>query len=232
MTKCIIFDLDGTLYQDTIFSEILRKCAIELIAREQNITIDSAEVIFDDMRVQLSNKYGFTVSISYVVQQAEIHWESWEACRQQSYWPFKVLKPDLRLHLFLQALSSRMELILLTNNSHEMAMQILEAMGIVDFFSEVITFNTFLKLKPDVSILHKVLQSRNYKSNEYLCVGDRYEIDLKPAEELGMKIFHVKGIEDLLYVLDIVYGKWMAFVLRRIISFRITILKMKQKLWR
>lgn len=218
--ECLIFDLDGTLYYDKRFSEILRKCAIEVLASVKSVPITEAEQLFEYEYRTAQNELGYPPSLSYVVSTSSIPWEIWEECRQQSYWPRKVLHADLRLILLFEALQSRKNLLLLTNNGREMTLRILQALNVGHYFSEILTYDDTQRLKPNRSILVEIIEKHTWNPEQYLCIGDRYHVDLSVPEKLGMQIYLAQDIDRLLRVLDRVYGPVMGWLLRSIINWR------------
>lgn len=218
--KCVIFDLDETLYYDKRFSAVLRNCAIEILAKGESISWDEAQVLFDALQSDTGKELGYPASISYTVRLAGIPWEDWEECKQQSYWPSKLLRADLRIHLLLQALKNRKALFLLTNNSREMTIRILQALGIESYFSEIVTYDDTRRFKPDPTILNEIIRRHDWEPNQYLCIGDRYHIDLSVPKEMGMQVYLANDIDNLLKVLDMVYGKNLGWILRSIIKLR------------
>jgi HAD superfamily hydrolase (TIGR01509 family) len=52
-------------------------------------------------------------------------------------------------------------------------------------------------MKPNPDFFKKAAKEMGVKPKECLVVGDRYSVDLIPAQDLGMQIYEVKGPDDI-----------------------------------
>ena len=65
----------------------------------------------------------------------------------------------------------------------------LERQGIVDLFDGVVESCMASSSKPDIGIYHTLLREHSLLPEECLFIDDK-ELNLFPAKELGMEIFH------------------------------------------
>ena len=128
---------------------------------------------------------------------------------QSVEWRRKLLEPadflgrDDKLIETLQILQSKYQLICVTNNPVLPARKTLEAIGISDFFPEIVGLDTCFKSKPAlepfetaVERLSKASES-GIKAENCLAVGDRYDMDIALPLEMGMGGILVSGVEEV-----------------------------------
>jgi putative hydrolase of the HAD superfamily len=195
--KNIIFDLDGTLYTSPEVFRKFAEAAYYTYAKVFKSPIEEAKKILEDRRAELARQKGFAVPYTLALISFGIPIETWHEENVAFFDPADLLVPNPGLKCSLLVLKKKYRLVVLTNNNKIQTRRIIKALGLDGVFNEVFTFNTFNLLKPDPGILKGVLERLGARSEECLMVGDRYEVDLLPARELGMKIFEVKGPEDI-----------------------------------
>ena len=100
-------------------------------------------------------------------------------------------------------LQEKYQLICVTNNPVLPARKTLDAIGISDFFPEIVGLDTCFKSKPAiepfqtaVDWLFKSVQG-GIKAENCLAVGDRYDMDIALPLEMGMGGILVKGVEEV-----------------------------------
>ena len=197
MTKVIIFDLDGTLYKSDKIRQKFAEAAYHTMAKFKNISIEEAKKMIEERRAQLQKETGHSPPYTLTLRWYGLPIDYWHKENIKFFDPRDYLAKDEKLKKILIQLKKRHRLAILTNNNDVQAERILEALDIKDFFDKVFTYYSFKLLKPDPNFLKKAAQELGVKPEECLVIGDRYNVDLDPAKELGMQTFEVKGPEDI-----------------------------------
>ena len=147
----------------------------------------------DGQKISLGNLFKFFgVSI-----ETSIEW------RKKLFDPAIYLHRNEKLISALTELSKKFYMICVTNNPVEPARKTLDVIGISDFFPKIIGLDTCMASKPSKKILDAALKEAELALNESLSysdcisIGDRYDIDLALAIELGMGGVLVSGAEEV-----------------------------------
>lgn len=197
LVRVIFFDLDGTLYHSAVIREKFAEAAALTLKKFKGVSLDSARQLIHTMRQKLRLRYKDSVPYTLVLQALGISIDFWHEENIAYFDPRDFLEKDDRLRQCLVEMKTKYRLAVLTNNNATQAGRTLEALGIGDVFDEVFSYNTYRLLKPDSLFLHKALERCGVRPDECLFVGDRYMIDLEPAQSLGMHIYEVRGPEDI-----------------------------------
>jgi putative hydrolase of the HAD superfamily len=197
MIKVILFDLDGTLYHSTEVQRKFAEAAYHALAKLKNITVTEAESLIEDTREQLKQKHGFPVPYTMTLLRFGMPVEKWHKENINHFDPRDYISANGELRQMLEDLRKRCRLAILTNNNEVQAGRILEALKVKDLFEHVFTYNSFRTMKPNPEFYEKAAKEMRVSPNECLVVGDRYNVDLIPAQELGMQIYEVKGPDDI-----------------------------------
>lgn len=202
--KVLIFDIDSTLYtcpeyaHEQIDSQVrhwatLNKMSAETARKMVAEYRRKWAIDHDGQKISLGNLFtAFGVPI-----ETSIEW------RKKLFDPKKYLKRDENLILALEKLSKRFFMICVTNNPVEPARKTLEAIGISDFFPEIVGLDTLKISKPSKKILDfavgKAAEALNQevKYEDCVSIGDRFDIDIALALELGMGGILVSGAEEV-----------------------------------
>ncbi len=195
--KTILFDLDGTLYSSAEVRDKFAEAAYHALAKLKNIPVDDAKNLIEDTREKLRAKHGFPVPYTLTLVRFGMSVETWHKENIAFFDPRDYLSANGDLKEMLHGLKKRFRLAILTNNNEVQAKRILEALNVQDVFDRVFTYNSFRTLKPNPEFFKEAAKAMGVKPNECLVVGDRYGVDLIPAQDLGMKIYEVKGPEDI-----------------------------------
>ncbi len=197
MLKAIIFDLDGTLYKSPEVYQQFAEAAYHTYAKIRNTTKEQAKEILEKKREELKKIRGFPVPYTLALIEFGIPIEKWHQENIAFFDAGLFLKPDLKLKKVMEKLKQKYEIAVLTNNNRIQTERILRALGIIDLFDHIFTYESFNLIKPNPEIFISVVRKLGLKPQECLMVGDRYDVDLVPAKEIGMKIYEVKGPEQI-----------------------------------
>ncbi len=203
MLKAIIFDLDGTLYKSPEVYQQFAEAAYHTYAKIKNTTKEKAKEILEKKREELRKIRGFPVPYTLALIEFGISIEKWHEENIAFFDAGAFLKPDTELKQVLQKLKQKYIIAVLTNNNKIQTDRILGALDIKDLFDYIFTYESFKLIKPNPEIFRNVVNKLGLKPDECLMVGDRYDVDLVPAKEIGMKIYEVKGPEQIPDLLEI-----------------------------
>lgn len=198
--RAIVFDLDGTLYQDDRLGEEVNSSACRYIAALKGLSAAEAEAMLQEARDKLSGP-GRTLSRSVLAlggNLKELHQRF-----SQDVHPEGVLTADPRVQELMKQLAKRFELYLYTNNNCELSGRIMAQIGVSGLFARVFTIEDFWRPKPDELALRGIFEAIGRKPAETMFVGDRYEVDLALAESLGCPIIEARTVEELLKLAEL-----------------------------
>lgn len=197
MIKVILFDLDGTLYNSAEVQQKFAEAAYHALARTKEIPVCQARSLIEETRAQLKAKHGFAVPYTLTLVRFGVSVEAWHKANIDYFDPRDFISANGELRDMLLHLRKRCRLAILTNNNEVQAGRILEALHVQDLFDRVFTYNTFKTMKPNPRFFRKAAEAMNVAPAECLVVGDRYSVDLIPAQNLGMQIYEVRGPDDI-----------------------------------
>ena len=197
MIKVILFDLDGTLYKNPEVRKKFAEAAYHALAKLKKISVEEAKSMIEETRENLKEKHGFPVPYTLTLVRFGMPVEMWHKENIDFFDPRDYLSENGELKEMLLGLRKRCRLAILTNNNEVQAQRILEALQVRDLFDRVFSYNSFKTMKPNPDFFKKAAKEMDVNPDECLVVGDRYSVDLIPAQDLGMKIYEVKGPDDI-----------------------------------
>lgn len=196
--KAIIFDIDSTLYTNQAYAFEQIDCQVREFAKLRKITADEARRMVADYRKKYAAEHdGKKVSLGNTLKSFGIPIEQSVEWRNKLMFPEHYLSTDEKLIAELKLLSQKYKLICVTNNPVYPARKTLEAIGISDFFPEIVGLDTCFKSKPAPEPFLLAAEKMNSKPENCLAIGDRYDLDIALPMELGMGGLLVDGVEDL-----------------------------------
>ena len=199
--KAIVFDLDGTLYQEERLGEQVNQSAVHYVADLKGVSPAEAEKLLQQTRAQ--DQEGGTLSRAVVALGGtlrEMHRRFAADCT-----PETLLKPDPRVQELLRALARRYRLHIYTNNNRDLSGRIMELIGITALMDRVFTIEDYWIPKPDRAIITDILSQIGCLPFETLFVGDRYEVDLAVPKALGCAVLETRTTQELLSLADLVH---------------------------
>lgn len=189
--KVIIWDLDGTLYQDAPgLSELIRSEIYKRLAKAMGVSVEEAQREYDKKYQEVE---GATKTLeTFGLNGIEIVDEVFERIDFSRY-----LKKNPKLPVLFASLASFRH-ILLTNNRREHALKKLEAIGLDPaVFEEIICTYDLGIFKPDRRVFELVLEKTGLPPNQHLYVGDQEKKDIVPAKAVGMRTAMVWGNSEM-----------------------------------
>lgn len=195
--KVLAWDLDGTLYPPTEeLNQAIEQALIEELAAALNCSKAAAAKHYALQKTKLK-------SSTKVLNQAGINGHQF----------FIDLWYRLPLELYIQSnpeleqlfsASQNLTHVLHTNsNTLEIVKRKLACVGLsIDHFSQVMTFPKDGYQKPDRQAFELLIKVANEAPANILYIGDRSEVDLQPAKELGLHTALVTNGQQLMSVFD------------------------------
>ncbi len=141
--RAFIFDIDSTLYTNASYAFEQVDCQVRQFAKERGITADEARRMVADYRKKFALEHdGSKVSLGNTLLAFGVPIEQSVQWRRELLEPADFLGRDEQLIETLKNLQSKYQLICVTNNPVLPARKTLEAIGISDFFPEIVGLDT------------------------------------------------------------------------------------------
>ena len=196
--KAIIFDIDSTLYTNAAYAFEQVDCQVRRFASIRGITNEEARKMVADYRKKYAAENGGKkVSLSKALRSFGVSIEQSVQWRRELIEPADFLGPDKKLQEALAALGSRYKLLCVTNNPILPAQKTLDALGVSDLMEVLVGLDTCNLSKPAKEPFERAAKEAGVPFDKIVSVGDRYDLDLAPALELGMGGVLVRGVEDV-----------------------------------
>lgn len=196
--KAIIFDIDSTLYTNASYAFEQVDCQVRRFASLRGITNDQARKMVADYRKKYAAENGGKkVSLSNTLRSFGVSIEQSVQWRRELIEPADFLGPDKKLQEALAALGRRYKLLCVTNNPILPAQKTLDALGVADLIEVLVGLDTCNLSKPAKEPFERAANEAGVPFGKIVSVGDRYDLDLAPALELGMGGVLVRGVEDV-----------------------------------
>jgi HAD superfamily hydrolase (TIGR01509 family) len=195
--SALVFDLDNTLYTNPAYAAFQEKVLVERLGRELGIGAEAAAARIAALRAERAaaglgkTSLGKLFAALGIEIPTSVRWR--EECIEPAAW----LKKDPRLDKALAALSKDYALALMTNNPRLIGEKSLDALGVRPRFSVLVGLDDTLTGKPAPEPFAEVARRLALEPRRCVSIGDRFDVDLAPAMELGMGAILVDGVEDV-----------------------------------
>lgn len=199
--KALLFDLDSTLYTNPAYAAFQDEALVARLARERGESPAAARLTLAGLRAAREAAGGGRTSLGNLFAGLGVPIETSVRWREELFRPAEWLSPDPRLDGTLAALGKRFALALVTNNPRSVGVRSLEALGVRGRFSLVVGLDDTLRSKPDPAPFAFAARGLGLEPGDCVSVGDREDVDLRPAMALGMGAVLVEGVEDV-YALE------------------------------
>ncbi len=184
--KCVLFDLDGTLYQSPEYNKQLDTEIARFVSEFLNITIDVAQVLLRDGK----RKFGtLTRTLENLNIDREFFFEEMAARIDTHIY----LSRDPSVENVLQQLRVRgFKIGLVSNSGRALVRKVLAAIGLSPERFDVVVTSSDAAPKPSKEPFLVALKQVGSDFENSIYVGDRDEQELRPAKELGIKTVLIK----------------------------------------
>ena len=206
--RAFIFDIDSTLYTNQAYAFEQVDCQVRQFAKERGITADEARRMVADYRKKFAAEHnGSKVSLGNTLLAFGVPIEQSVQWRRDLLEPADFLGRDEKLIEELKNLQGKYQLICVTNNPVLPARKTLDAIGVSEFFPEIVGLDTCFKSKPALEPFETAVErlsksacdkgEKPLSAQNCLAVGDRYDMDIKLPLEMGMGGILVSGVEEV-----------------------------------
>lgn len=197
--KLIIFDIDGTLYRSDEYEKDLHRKIVELLAEKLGCSIDEVKAKLKTLRKEIA-------SISWCLIRLGVNLKEFYDELARRVEPSRYIKEAKDVNVLLRKLKEAgFKLAVHTNSGRALALRVLSALGIDPSTFDIMITSDDAEPKPSRDGYLKILKLAGVTAEEVVYVGDRYEVDLKTAKELGIKTVMVgkgKTSEDVDFKVD------------------------------
>ncbi len=184
--KGIIFDMDGTLYDNPAYMEHQVETQVRRWAETRGMAYEAAKAELEAWMEAERQRTGAKTSLGNALAAHGVDIATSVAWRAELIKPEAWLKPDPALRAVLAKLAKRYALAILTNNPASVGRAAARALGIEDLFQGFVGLDTTLRSKPRPEPFIAVLDALKLPAEGCLSVGDRYDVDIAPALALGI----------------------------------------------
>jgi len=206
--KTVIFDIDSTLYTNPEYAIEQVDVQIRHFAQLRGMTDEAARSMISAYREKWSLEHeGRKISMGNTMKAFGISIEESIKWRETLLDPAKYLQRDDHLASVLNKLNETYALICVTNNPVLPAEKTLKVLGVESYMTGIIGLDTYKLSKPAKEPLLLAAQQTGAAPQECLSVGDRYDIDLATALDMGMGGILVTGVEDVYTLPEILEKK-------------------------
>ena len=196
--KGIIFDIDGTLYtsEEYVFEQV--DVQVRHFAKLKSISVETARKMVEEYKAKWAETHnGEKISLAKTMAAFGIPVAESIQWRKNLIKPEKFLSRDEKLVKTLENLKSKYKIICVTNNPVFTARKTLEAIGVSEFFPEIIGLDTTGLSKPHYLPFSMALEKLGLNAKNCVAVGDRFNIDIELPVKMGMGGILVDGVEDV-----------------------------------
>lgn len=195
--RAIIFDLDNTLYTNPPYAAFQEKALIARLGRELGFGEEVAAQRIAQMRGERKAAGIPPTSLGNLFVQLGIDMATNVRWREECIDPSAWLARDERLDRTLERLAPHFRLALVSNNPGRVVEKSLSALGVQRHFGVIVGLDDTFKSKPEPDAFILALRRLKLKAGHCLSIGDRMDVDITPALELGMDGILVDGVEDV-----------------------------------
>lgn len=202
--RAFIFDIDSTLYTNQAYAFEQVDCQVRQFAKERGISADEARRMVAEYRKQFAAEHnGSKVSLGNTLLSFGVPIEQSVQWRRELLEPADFLRRDEKLIVELKILQKKYQLICVTNNPVLPARKTLDALGISEFFPEIVGLDTCFKSKPALEPFETAVErlskssESGIKAENCIAIGDRYDMDIALPLKMGMGGILVNGVEEV-----------------------------------
>lgn len=196
MIKAIIFDFDGTIYEGDVWgnqneytgmifkSVVPSKEKYDYIMKKYRIK-DRDITTFEC--IEIAKKEGLDIAKIKNIMKDQIY--------EHATKEIKVVDVD-----FLREISKKYNVYVVSLSNQYYLAHYMKKYGIdQSCFKKIYSIDIFEDNFSKKPILAKIIQDESCQPDEILMIGDDFEWDIKPAQQLGMSTLHFKGDYNQIY---------------------------------
>ncbi len=195
--KALVFDMDGTLYENLDYYRFQTSSQVERLATYLGTSQEEAYRRFENARAARKAAGLPPTSMANHFLALGVDMPTIIRWREEALIPGEWLKPDQKLDEVLGTLAKRFRLALLTNNPRSVGTASLQALGVERHFEIVVGLDDTGMSKPSPEPFTALCRSLGLPFEACVSIGDRKDVDIEPALALGMGGILVQGVEEI-----------------------------------
>lgn len=178
--KAILCDLDGTLYKSNQYDAEIKKKTIETVAEKLGVTQNKAKNLIKEAKMTCIT---LTRSLDYIGVSRHAFFE--ELSKRLDY--SGLLKPNPRIKELIDEIHELgYKFAIVTNSGRPHALNTMGALNLPISCLDALVTSSEVEPKISSRPYLRALALLQVTANEAISVGDRIDVDLKPAKELGI----------------------------------------------
>jgi HAD superfamily hydrolase (TIGR01549 family) len=179
--RCILFDLDGTLYDSPQYSKRLEEEISGLVSEELSLDQNQAELLLSRRRKEIGT---LTRTIESLGLDRKLFYE--RLARRIE--PRTYITPNVKVRQTITRLKRiGFRVGLVSNSGRELVGKILDAIGVEAALFDTIITSTEAQPKPSPEPFLLAIENLGCDREDAVYVGDREEAEIRPARQLGLK---------------------------------------------
>lgn len=198
--QSIVFDLDGTLYTNSALQREIGAAAEQLVSRSRGISLQQGSALLRAARERLAESREQEPTLTQTCVELGLSVQELHQAFQDFIRPENYLVYDPVLQALLDSLRTNWSLYIYTNNNLPLTQKILSLLGVENFFDRLYTIEFRWVPKPDPETLQLLLEDIGGPPESFLFIGDRHQVDLQLAADLGIPTLLVSETADLLQI--------------------------------
>lgn len=178
---CILFDLDGTLYDSPRYSQRLEEEIAIFVSEKLSVDVGQAKAVLGERRRELG-------TLTKTLESLGIDREDFFASMAARIEPHEYVPKDASVKLIIESLKTRRyKVALVSNSGRPLVEKILKALGLDESLFDAVVTSSDARPKPSPEPFLQALKLTNCDKAGAIYVGDRDEAELHPAKILGIR---------------------------------------------
>ena len=179
--RCILFDLDGTLYESPEYSKCLDEEIVRVVSEELLLNESEAKLLVERKKKEIG-------TLTRTIESLGVDRNLFYHRLSRRIEPRLYLSPNPETRLTIEKLKRiGFRIGLVSNTGRELVRKILDAIDLDPALFDTIVTSTEAQPKPSPEPYLLAIETQGCDRNETVYVGDREEAELRPARELGLK---------------------------------------------
>jgi putative hydrolase of the HAD superfamily len=179
--RCVLFDLDGTLYDSPEYSDRLETEIVRFVSERVALSESDTKELLNQRRKQLG-------TLTRTIQSLGIDRNAFFDAMAARIEPSHHIPVDPIVHSVLEMLRQRgFRVGLVSNSGRPLVRKILAAIGLEEDLFDVIVTSTEAEPKPSPQPFQLATEKLACAVEEIVYVGDREEAEIRPARHFGLK---------------------------------------------
>ncbi len=179
--RCVLFDLDGTLYDSPQYSERLEEEIAKFVSENVSVDVEHAKILLKKRRRELG-------TLTKTLESLGIERNVFFAAIANRIEPDQYLTENPEVHTLITTLKGRgFKVGLVSNSGRPLVEKILKALRLKSSIFDATVTSSDARPKPSPEPFLLAMRQLNCSQETTIYAGDRDEAELHPAKELGIK---------------------------------------------